>query len=172
VFLEAAALLRGHPHLRFYVIGGPVYRSAGSQYELAELQQMAADLGIGERAGFPGYIEETPEAMRALDIVVHASTEPEPFGLTIAEAFACGRAVISSGLGGAAEVLGDPANAWTFRCRDAGDLARQIERLAASPELRARLGESGRQSALQRFDQRRFIGEVCALYASLAAANA
>jgi hypothetical protein len=34
---------------------------------------------------------------RALDVVVHASTQPEPFGLTIVEAMACGRAVVASG---------------------------------------------------------------------------
>ena len=39
----------------------------------------------------------------SLDVVVHASREPEPFGLVIAEAMACGRAVITTANGGAAE---------------------------------------------------------------------
>ena len=43
--------------------------------------------------------------MRALDVVVHASTQPEPFGLVIAEAMACGRAVVVSSGGGAAEIV-------------------------------------------------------------------
>ena len=51
--------------------------------------------------------------MRALDIVVHASTEPEPFGLTIAEGMASGRAVIVSAAGGAAEIVQDGVDALT-----------------------------------------------------------
>jgi glycosyltransferase involved in cell wall biosynthesis len=45
------------------------------------------------------------DAMRALDVVVHASTDPEPFGLVVAEAMACGRAVTTSGTGGASELI-------------------------------------------------------------------
>ena len=37
-----------------------------------------------------------PAAYRALDVVVHASTRPEPFGLVIAEAMACGRALVAA----------------------------------------------------------------------------
>ncbi len=51
--------------------------------------------------------------MRALDIVVHASTRPEPFGLVIAEAMACGRAVITSAAGGAAEIVESEVDALT-----------------------------------------------------------
>ena len=56
------------------------------------------------RVGFTGFLPPAP-AMRALDVVVHASTRPEPFGLVIAEAMACGRAVITSASGGAAELV-------------------------------------------------------------------
>jgi glycosyltransferase involved in cell wall biosynthesis len=42
---------------------------------------------------------------RSLDIVVHASTKPEPFGRTIAEAMACGRAVLLSRESGVAELV-------------------------------------------------------------------
>ena len=49
-------------------------------------------LGVADRVGFTGFVH-TPEAtFRALHVVVHASTAPEPFGLVIAEAMACGRA--------------------------------------------------------------------------------
>ena len=33
--------------------------------------------------GFAGHVEDVPSALRALDIVVHASTEPEPFGVQV-----------------------------------------------------------------------------------------
>jgi glycosyltransferase involved in cell wall biosynthesis len=168
VFLAAASLARASDFgLRYYVIGGPVYRTAGSQYELDELRGMTAELGIRDRVGFAGHLEDTPAALRALDIVVHASTDPEPFGLVLAEAFACGRPIIASGLGGASEVLGSACAAHRFRSGDAGDLAVQIERLAADRDLRARLGSDGRAWAVQRFDSRRLTEEISSVYVSV-----
>ena len=52
-----------------------------------------------------GFVKDSAAALRALDVVVHGSTAPEPFGLVIAEAMACGRTVIVSDSGGVAEVI-------------------------------------------------------------------
>ena len=68
-----------------YIVGGALYDTKGSQYSALELQRLAATCGLSDRVGFTGFIERADEAMRALDVVVHASTEPEPFGLVIAE---------------------------------------------------------------------------------------
>ena len=57
--------------------------------------------GLESRVGFTGFVQDSATAMRALDIVVHASTDPEPFGLVIAEAMACGKPVVASRAGGA-----------------------------------------------------------------------
>ncbi len=96
VFLRALAALPRGIAIRGYIIGGPVYRSGGSQFSIEELRALAAELGIASMVGFTGFIDDPAPALRALDIAVHASTQPEPFGLAIAEAMACGRAVISS----------------------------------------------------------------------------
>ena len=87
VFLKAAATLKGN--YRFYVIGGPIYATGGSQFDLDTLRARARDLGIAKDVGFTGFIADVPAAMRSLDIVVHACTEPEPFGLVILQALAC-----------------------------------------------------------------------------------
>jgi glycosyltransferase involved in cell wall biosynthesis len=138
--------------VRAYVIGGPMYDTAGSQHTLEELRGITASLGLSDRVGFTGFVPRPAAAMRALDIVVHASTEPEPFGLVIAEALACGRAVIVSAAGGAAELVDDGTNAVTVVPGDTAALARAIDRLAGDPVARARLGAAGRASAVRRFD--------------------
>ena len=94
VFLEGAAKAVGSantPPLRFYVVGGPIYKTAGSQFTQAQLRAQAQTLGLGSRVGFIGFQDDPAIIYRAADIVVHASTRPEPFGLTIIEAMACGR---------------------------------------------------------------------------------
>src|SRR5205085_8086358 len=108
VFLDAAGrLAAGRPELpvRFYVVGGPVYQTRGSQFSEGELRRLAAQRGLADRVGFVGFREDTAPVYRALDVVVHASTRPEPFGLTVVEAMACGRPVIVSRAGGAAELF-------------------------------------------------------------------
>jgi glycosyltransferase involved in cell wall biosynthesis len=159
VFLEAASRVPGDRPCRFYVVGGPIYRSAGSQYGLDELKARADALGLGGRVGFTGHQADPAAALRALDVVVHASTRPEPFGRVIVEGMACGRAVIAMRDGGAAELFRDEVDALGCRPGDPGGLARAITRLVDEPALRARLGAAGRESARARFDRARLAGE-------------
>ena len=95
------------------------YATNGSQYSLSELRELAKELGVSHRVGFTGFVDEPAAALRSLDIVVHASTEPEPFGLAIAQGMACGRAVIATKRAAAPQKLSTPrltqcASAW--RC--------------------------------------------------------
>jgi glycosyltransferase involved in cell wall biosynthesis len=86
VFLRALAKLDRSLPVRGYVVGGALYQTGGSQYSIKDLKKLADSLGIGGQVGFTGFVDEPAEAIRALDIVVHASTQPEPFGLVIIEA--------------------------------------------------------------------------------------
>jgi glycosyltransferase involved in cell wall biosynthesis len=167
VFLEAIAALPRDLPLRAYIIGDPVYTTAGSQYDRDELKQLADSLGVQDRVGFTGFLPAAP-AMRALDIVVHASTRPEPFGLVIAEAMACARAVITSASGGARELVVAETDALTHSPGDVDQLANQIARLARDAELRGRLGRCARVSALQRFDPDRVARELAQVYEQVA----
>jgi glycosyltransferase involved in cell wall biosynthesis len=164
LFLRAIRRLGAESRVRAYVIGGPVYDTAGSQYTVDELRALAASLGVGDRVGFTGFIERPSTAMRALDVIVHASTEPEPFGLVIAEGLACGRAVIASAAGGAAELVEHDADALTFAPGDAGALADAVERCARDSALRVRLGAVARRTAIRRFNPDLFAGEFLKLY--------
>lgn len=162
VFLQALAQLPEEP-VRGYIIGGPIYQTDKSQCSLEELKKEAARLGLGDRVGFTGFIPDPAEAMRSLDVVVHASTAPEPFGMVIIEAMACERAVIASQAGGAAELFTDGENALGHLPGDAAGLARQIQRLVVDPELRLRLGRAARQTS-QQYQKARLAQELTAVY--------
>ncbi len=169
VFLRALSLLPRDLAVRGYIVGDALYQTDGSQHSLPALRALAARLGLERKVGFTGFVEEPAAAMRALDIVVHASTEPEPFGLVIAEAMACGRAVIVSQAGGAAELIDAGENALGHVPGDAAALAKCIERLARDPSLRERLGAAGRRTAMQRFDRARLAKELIPVYRDAAA---
>ncbi|HST61011.1 MAG TPA: glycosyltransferase, partial [Longimicrobium sp.] len=169
VFLRAVAALPADVPVRAYVVGGGIYRTAGSEVDVEALRRMAAELGIADRVGFTGFVDDPAAAMRALDVVVHASTQPEPFGLVIAEAMACGRAVIASAAGGAGEIVVPGQDALAVVPGDAEGLSRAIHQLANDPVLRGRLARAGRETALRRFDRARLAAEVAPLYRSLVA---
>jgi glycosyltransferase involved in cell wall biosynthesis len=163
-FLRAIAALPPALPVRGYVVGGALYATDGSQHSAGELRRLASDLGLTGRVGFSGFVDGVDGVMRALDVVVHASTAPEPFGLVIAEAMACGRAVITSGTGGAGELVRDGVDAITHRSGDPADLASGIERLATDAPLRTRLGRAARETAERRFDAGRFAEEFARTY--------
>jgi glycosyltransferase involved in cell wall biosynthesis len=169
VFLRAIARLdRGLP-VRAYIVGGAVYDTAGSQYSLEELRRMTADAGLEHRVAFTGFVARTAPVLRALDIVVHASTKPEPFGLAIAEAMACGCAVVVSNAGGAAEIVNAGCDAMTHPPGDETALAAVLARLVQDPPLRTRLGAAARAAAVARFDAAAFAAGFASVYESVAA---
>lgn len=162
-FLRALAELSPGLSVRGYVIGDPLYRTAGSQYTRAALEDLASSLGLGTRVGFTGF-QRADRALRSLDIVVHASTEPEPFGLVIAEAMACGKPLVTTGLGGASEIVSDGVDALVTRPGDPRALAAAIRRLAINPILREGLGRRARESAMVRFNPERLAASLITLY--------
>jgi glycosyltransferase involved in cell wall biosynthesis len=105
--------------------------------------------------------------MRALDIVVHASTQPEPFGLVIAEAMACARLIVVSCGGGAADLIDDGVTGLSFEPGQASELADRLVRLAGDRCLRSKLGAAARAVAIGRFDARRLGEELVLIYEEL-----
>jgi glycosyltransferase involved in cell wall biosynthesis len=164
VFLDAIARLSAEDHVRAYIVGGPVYQTSGSQWSLEEIQRHAVQRGLPGVVGFTGHVTDVPAAMRALDIVVHASTSPEPFGMVIAEAMATGRAVVAARAGGAQELFEDEADALGHEMGNAADLARQLRRLVRDAPLRETLGRAARTTALRRFSAGRMAAEFREIY--------
>jgi glycosyltransferase involved in cell wall biosynthesis len=166
-FLEAVSRL-GRADIRAYVIGAPVYRTENSQWSRVELDDMVRRFDLEGRVGFTGLVTDMPAACRALDIVVHASTRPEPFGLVIAEAMACGRAVVATPDGGAAELFTPGVHAISAGSGGAASLAGAIASLADDAAARAALGQRARAHAVERFGQHRFGADLQRAMATIA----
>ncbi|BDC50567.1 putative glycosyl transferase [Bryobacterales bacterium F-183] len=164
VFLRAIALLDSRLPFRAYIIGGPLYQTQGSQHTLEDLQAVRSRLGLEKRVGFTGFLKNRAEAFRSLDVVVHASTEPEPFGMVIIEAMSCGRALVAASGGGASELTVHDVDSLVHRRGDAKDLAVQIERLIRDQELRTRISTQGRAKALSRFSMTGLAGQLRPIY--------
>src|SRR6185312_5006427 len=155
------------PQLRGYLVGGPLYETPHSQLTRHDLQSMIDARQLTGRVGLTGFVEAAA-AMRALDIVVHASTEAEPFGLVIAEAMACGRPVITTGHGGAAELVAPGDDAVVVPPGDSHALSKAIERLADDRALRDAIGQRARESAVHRFDPEKMAIDLATIFENVA----
>jgi glycosyltransferase involved in cell wall biosynthesis len=169
VFLRAISTIPRSAPMRAYVVGGPVYTTAGSQYSMEEMRSLTRTLGCDDRVGFTGFQADAPAVMRALDVVVHASTAPEPFGLVLTEAMASGRALVSSAAGGSAEIVAPDVNALVHTPGDPISLADAIGRLLTDAGLRERLGRTGRAHVVDRYDVHSFGERFVRVYEELAA---
>ncbi|HEY3493139.1 MAG TPA: glycosyltransferase family 4 protein, partial [Polyangiaceae bacterium] len=164
LFLDAAARVRALARrpLRFYVVGGPIYGTSRSELGVADLERMIAARGLENEVGLVPFQHEVAGVYRGLDVVVHASTRPEPFGRTIVEAMATGRAVAVARAGGAAEVFDEGRSGLGYEPGNIEDLSRVLLELVTNAGLRARLGEGARAEALARFDRARVGVELLA----------
>jgi glycosyltransferase involved in cell wall biosynthesis len=77
---------------------------AGDGYERANLERLAADLGVADRVHFLGHREDVDVVLRALDLYL-VTSEQEGMSSGMLEALAAAVPVISTPVSGAAEVL-------------------------------------------------------------------
>jgi glycosyltransferase involved in cell wall biosynthesis len=170
VFLKSAGhVLKTSPRpgVRFFIIGGPIYETRGSQFTIEELRTLAVDLKIAAHVGFVPFQENPASVYRALDIVVHASTKPEPFGRTITEAMACGKSVIATQAGGAVELFTQDYDAVGVPPGDSEALAGAIAGLMENSHLRQVLGCNARQTVIDRFNRHRLGPQLLSIYRRL-----
>jgi glycosyltransferase involved in cell wall biosynthesis len=150
--------------VKFYIIGGAIYETARSQHSRDRLQQLAHTHQVGDWLTFIDFQQDIVASYNMLDIVVHASTQPEPFGRTIVEAMACEKAVIVANAGGAAELFNDGGDGIGVPPGDAEALATAIQNLIDAPAKRIAIGKAGRVTATTRFNRARLGAEIISIY--------
>ena len=162
LFLDAARrILSEIPEIRMILVGGTPEECA--PYE-KELRERVAKEGLAEKVVFTGHVRDMPAAYNGLDVVVSASTSPEPLGTVVIECMAMGRPLVGPDHGGAAEMADHDQDALLFEHGNADSLADAILRLYRAPELRSRLGAAARKKAFDMFAVDRHVREVQAVY--------
>ena len=86
-------------------------RPVGEEDYEAALKRLCVELGIAGRVHFLGFRRDIPRLMRMMDVIVHASTAPEPFGRVLVEAMLASTPLIASRAGGALEIVQDGVTA-------------------------------------------------------------
>jgi glycogen(starch) synthase len=132
------------------------------------LERQAAELGIAKVVDFIGWV--VPEQVSALintaTIVVMPSRR-EPFGLVALEAAQMARPIVATRVGGLPEVVEHEQTGLLVENEDVHQLAESIAGLLEHPETAARLGQTARRRAIERFSWDHCVGAYEALYHQL-----
>lgn len=129
-----------------------------------ELEALVRQEGLEPRVIFTGYQKNPADCMNAMDVVVHASTLPEPFGRVLIEAMALGKPLVASRDGAVTEIVTDGISGLTFAPGDDRELAEQVYRLLVDRRVAEQVGQNGRRRVKEEFDIRRNVEKTQALY--------
>ncbi len=162
VVVEAMARVHAAvPEARCLLIGGA--HRAGAEYESA-LRQRIAELNLDDVVCFTGFRADVADVMNALDVVVHASVRPEPFGRVILEGMLLGKPVVAAAAGGVPELIADGQTGFLSAPGDAAALAERLVPLLRDAELRQAVGTRAQQWARERFSLRAHVAGMTGLY--------
>jgi glycosyltransferase involved in cell wall biosynthesis len=154
--LQALSLLKDFPGWICWQVGG-AQREAEIEY-LEELKRLAVQLGIAGRVHFLGQRSDVARLLAAADVYCQPNTEAESFGITFIEALYAGLPVVSTGIGGAAEVI-DSSSGALVPAEDTESLAVALRRLICSEAERIKLSSAGPARALRLCEPGRQLAE-------------
>lgn len=152
------------PEVRCLIVGG-VHRS-GTEYA-QELHRFVEEHGLKNNVIFTGFRDDVADLVATMDVVIHASVGPEPFGRVILEAMALGKPVIATNIGGVPEFVQHGVTGQLVPPCDSKALAEAMVELLRDPLQRDRLGNNARLEVRQRFTVERHVQEVCNAYTHL-----
>ena len=157
---------RRFPDAVCFIVGNTT--TADREY-LANLKKIAAEAGIERNLRFTGYQQDVPSFMNMMEIVIHASIAPEPFGMVVLEGMAQRKPVIGSRAGGPVEMVVEGETGFTFPPGDAHTLAARIGDLLADPERAKRMGEAGYVRLLREFTIAKYMENIHGAYEAVLA---
>lgn len=160
--LLAAMALLGDLPVHLVVVGqGPLE---------AEIRRVSSDLGLDDRVTFTGYRSDATAVMSAFDLFVLSSSW-EGLPVALMEALALGLPVVSTAVGGVAELLTDTRDALLVPSGSPVELAAALRRVVSDGVLRARLGRASAARAAD-VDVTRSVAAIEAVYRQVASRGA
>lgn len=162
VFVRAAGRLKTrHPDVQFVVIGSPY---PGNEDHLERLLGLAKELRLDGSFRYTGDVRDIKAAYAAMDVIVLASTQPEPFGGVVIEAMAMGKPVVGTAVGGTVEQIVDGSSGFLFAPGDDAELAEKLDCLLSSEASRQSMGQAGRTRYEDHFKFEQFFQQLLRVY--------
>lgn len=169
VLVDAMAeVVRAVPEARAFIIGG-VHRAGAAYHD--RVQARIRELGLQESMLITGFRRDIADVMNALDVVVHTSVRPEPFGRVILEGMLLAKPVVASAAGGVPELIEDRQTGFLTAPGDAAQLAARLIPLLRDPDLRRQVGRRAQAWARERFNLPQHVAAISEIYDAVRGRN-
>ncbi|WP_372367014.1 glycosyltransferase family 4 protein [Candidatus Uabimicrobium sp. HlEnr_7] len=127
------------------VVGDYTHESDRPFFE--RLQQLATN----ENVIFTGFRKDVPQIVSGSDVIIHASTTPEPFGITIIEGMFARKPVIASAAGGPLEIIEHNKSGLLVLPKNPNKLAKSMDKLHNNQKQCILLGKKAYEEAQKKF---------------------
>jgi glycosyltransferase involved in cell wall biosynthesis len=151
---------------RCLIVGGV----SKNPHEIAffeHLKSTVKALNLNDTIIFTGMRSDIPSIVNTLDVLIHASLAPEPFGRVLLEGMALNKPVITNDIGAGPEIVVDNETGLVVKHHDFEALANAILWILNNPEKAEEMGTRGRIRLEEHFHIRKHIERVETLYASI-----
>ena len=149
--INALRLLPGDLNYRYLIVG--------EGKERRRLERLVESSGLAAKVTFCGYQANIPVVLAASDVMVLPSHR-EGLPLSIVEAMLAKVPVVAADTAGVPEIITDRQDGLLFHAGDLETLAKLLRETITDGELRQRLAECGRQTAVDRFLVNRMVEET------------
>lgn len=139
----------------------------GSKDYAEQLRQSSKNLPVS----FEGPTPNVPLAFAACDVVINASLQPEPFGLTMIEALSVGKALLGPQEGGPAEIIDSEVTGLCFTPRSATSLAQNITRLINDRSLVEKMQKNAKSAYKKKYTATLMMKSIESVYDRLLRGN-
>jgi glycosyltransferase involved in cell wall biosynthesis len=155
------ALVKTHPTLVCLIVGKAGV--ADRAYE-ETLHGLVREFGIEKNVRFLGYQKHPADSVNIMDVVIHASVQPEPFGMVVLEAMALAKPVVGSRAGGVPEMVVEGVTGYPFPPGNSDELAARVGELLADPVRARAMGQAGHARVVSDFNVATYVRDVETLY--------
>ncbi len=157
--LETARLvIARNPNVQFVIVGEGAYREQHTRE--------AEAMGLADHVTWTGMSHDPfrEGVFDAADVVCQMSRWEEVFGWMIAEAMAHEKPVVATRVGGIPELVTDGVSGYLVDRGDAEAAGTRVLELLSDPNLRASMGQIGRQTVSNKFDLRKNVAQLMRAY--------
>jgi D-inositol-3-phosphate glycosyltransferase len=165
---DAIRALVALPDVELVIAGGPPAAALPQDRQARRLRRIARQAGVADRVHLRGAVAraDVPALLRSADVAV-CTPWYEPFGIVPLEAMACGIPVVASAVGGMLDTVVNGVTGLHVPPCDPEALAMALRRLLDDPDLRRRMGESGRMRAVRDYGWETVAARTLEVYRSV-----
>ncbi len=151
-------ILKEIPEAKFLLVGDAT-RDRDKPYA-RRLKMLVKKLNLESKIIFTGFREDRLSIMASSDVIVHASSSPEPFGLVMTEAMSVAKPVIATDIGAPGEIVVHEKTGILVPPKNADAIASSCIKLLRNPGLRGRMGIAGKKRVEKYFTAERMTREI------------